>query len=509
MLNRLIAFSGAALLAATASSAPARQDNDDAPSVGEVAPTPPVLNFTMKDIDGKEINLARYKGKVILMVNTASKCGYTPQYEGLEKLYETYHRKGLVILGFPANNFRSQEPGTDEEIKTFCTTQYDVRFQMFSKVSVKGDDICPLYKLLTDPKKILASEGEIQWNFEKFLIDPDGKVVKHVRSKTTPEMLTEDIEKLLARLPAQEEKQERDDGDEDDDRGLAAFIVEPVLSDAAAVSLPGLPNVVAYHKDCFSGGAPEGDEGFQTLAEMGVKTIISVDGAAPDVDMARAHGLRYIHLPIGYNGFDEQRKLELVRAARDAMGSGPVYIHCHHGKHRSAGAAAAIAVSLGWMTPDQAVARMHVSGTAAEYKGLYACAADATVISPAVIDAVRSDFPEVSRPQGFVKAMVEIDEIANHLKAIEKANWSVPADHPDLVPVAEAGRMADLFRFLAEGDRAQKEGGEFTTHLTNMQDMMQSLEDMLAAGGSDLGKLSAQFKQINASCSACHIKYRD
>src|SRR5262249_27875258 len=142
---------------------------------------------------------------------------------------------------------------------------------------------------------------------------------------------------------------------------------------------PGIHNAVTYHDGFVSGSVPEGDAGFDTLAAMGVKTIISVDGAEPEVDKARARGIRYIHLPIGYNGFDEQRRLHLSRATRDAMADGPVYIHCHHGKHRSAGAAATIAESLGWLTPQEGVARMKVSGTSPDYKGLYACALSATV----------------------------------------------------------------------------------------------------------------------------------
>lgn len=283
----------------------------------------------------------------------------------------------------------------------------------------------------------------------------------------------------------------------------------PTLADQKPRGYPGLHNVVAYHDGCYSGSVPEGDAGFDTLAAMGVRTIISVDGAAPDVEAARARGIRYIHLPIGYNGFDEQRKLQLVRATRDAMRDGPVYIHCHHGKHRSAGAAGAVVASLGWATPEQMIERMKVSGTAPGYKGLYACTANAVALSAAAIDAVPADFPEVSRPTGFVKAMVETDEVFEHLKAIEAAGWTVPADHPDLVPVAEAGRLADLFRVMAEGERARREGPEFLALLNENGARAQTLEDMLEAGEKDAAKLSAQFKLVAASCKDCHVKFRD
>ncbi len=148
---------------------------------------PPALNFSMKDIDGKDLNLSQYAGKVILIVNVASKCGNTPQYDGLEKMYEKYKDKGFVILGFPANNFHAQEPGSDLEIKAFCTAKYDVKFPMFSKVSVKGGDITPLYQYLTKVDTQPAAKGDITWNFEKFLIARDGTVAARFTPKTKPE----------------------------------------------------------------------------------------------------------------------------------------------------------------------------------------------------------------------------------------------------------------------------------------------------------------------------------
>lgn len=147
----------------------------------------PALDFTMKDIDGKDVKLSKYYGNVILMVNTASKCGYTPQYEGLEKLYERNKDKGFVILGFPANEFGGQEPGTNEQIKEFCTSKYSVTFPMFEKVCVKGGMICPLYKYLTDEKADHKLGGEIKWNFNKFLINRQGEVVARYDSATAPE----------------------------------------------------------------------------------------------------------------------------------------------------------------------------------------------------------------------------------------------------------------------------------------------------------------------------------
>ena len=164
-------------------------------------PAAPIYQFEMNNIDGTPVKIGTYSGKVLLLVNVASKCGYTPQYAGLEQLYEKYQADGLVILGFPANNFGSQEPGTNEEIKTFCTTTYNVTFPMFAKISVKGDDIHPLYKFLTDPTTDPKYSGPITWNFNKYLIGRDGSVVGRYDSKVEPlsPELTGDIENALAK----------------------------------------------------------------------------------------------------------------------------------------------------------------------------------------------------------------------------------------------------------------------------------------------------------------------
>lgn len=290
---------------------------------------------------------------------------------------------------------------------------------------------------------------------------------------------------------------------------LDAQVAMPSMADDRPRDYPGIHNAVAYHKNFVSGSAPEGDAGFDTLRAMGVKTIISVDGAVPHVNQATSRGMRYIHLPIGYNGFDEERKLQLVRATRDAMLAGPVYIHCHHGQHRSAGAAAAIAASLGWETPEQGVARMRISGTAPNYTGLYACASAATVIAMATIDRVPADFPSTWKPNGYVKGMVEIDEVFERLKVIEKAGWITPREHPDLVPVAEAGRLADLYRVLHDSEYVQRKPAGLAELMQKSHAEAQALEDLLGVEKVDAGKATGQFKLVGASCKDCHTKYRD
>ncbi len=150
------------------------------------SPTKNVYNFDVNDIDENSVSLSKYKGNVLMVVNVASKCGATPQYAQLQDIYQKYNDKGFYVLGFPANNFGKQEPGTNEQIKQFCTGTYNVTFPMFSKISVKGSDIHPLYQFLTSPDTNPEYAGEITWNFNKFLIDKNGEIINRFPTKTKP-----------------------------------------------------------------------------------------------------------------------------------------------------------------------------------------------------------------------------------------------------------------------------------------------------------------------------------
>lgn len=296
----------------------------------------------------------------------------------------------------------------------------------------------------------------------------------------------------------------------------------PAVVDAAARDLRGLHNVVAFHEGFWSGSVPEGDAGFASLKALGVRTIISVDGAVPDVERAKAAGMRYVHLPIGYDGFDDARKGELVRAVRDLPK--PIYMHCHHGKHRSAGAAATVAVSLGWMTNGQAAARMKVSGTAPGYKGLWSCTANAAPMAAAVVDAASGAFPEVTRPDSFVASMVAIDEAFDRLKMAEKAGWQAPKDHPDLAPIADAGKLADLFRLIDDASLNQCDASDapaMKPWLARNAAAAAELEKALERAGVARAKgdaasaarehaaATAGMAALAADCKACHAKHRD
>jgi glutathione peroxidase len=157
-----------------------------------------VFDFQATSLDGKPVDLAQYRGKALLIVNTASKCGFTPQYQGLEAVYRELHGRGLEVLGFPCNQFGSQEPGTEEEIGAFCEKNYGVSFPMFAKVDVNGDNAHPLWKHLKGEAPGVLGTEAIKWNFTKFLIGRDGKVVKRYAPQTKPEEIADDIEKVLA-----------------------------------------------------------------------------------------------------------------------------------------------------------------------------------------------------------------------------------------------------------------------------------------------------------------------
>jgi len=158
-------------------------------------PAGSIFDFTMTSIDGREVPLAGYRGKVLLVVNVASRCGFTPQYKGLEALYGKYRERGFEVLGFPANDFGAQEPGTDEEIMSFCERTYGVTFPMFSKIAVTGDAQHPLYRFLTSPETNPAFSGPVRWNFQKYLIGRDGAVLATFASKVDP--LSPEMEKAV------------------------------------------------------------------------------------------------------------------------------------------------------------------------------------------------------------------------------------------------------------------------------------------------------------------------
>lgn len=156
-----------------------------------------IYDFKVKDIDGNDVSMSKYKGKTLLIVNVASKCGFTSQYKGLEELYEAYKDRNFMVLGFPSNEFSNQEPGDEEEIKSFCSLTYDIKFDMFSKIEVNGDNQSPLFRYIKEQQTGVLGSEKIKWNFTKFLVNKEGKVMDRYAPITKPISLKKDIEKIL------------------------------------------------------------------------------------------------------------------------------------------------------------------------------------------------------------------------------------------------------------------------------------------------------------------------
>ncbi|MCA9243320.1 MAG: hypothetical protein KDA32_05145 [Phycisphaerales bacterium] len=281
--------------------------------------------------------------------------------------------------------------------------------------------------------------------------------------------------------------------------------IKPHESTAAPAHQP-LYNVFDVAPGLISGSAPEGDAGFEELARRGVRTVVSVDGAPPDVAAAHRHGLRYVHLPVGYHGIDRERQLEIARAVRDLPG--PVYVHCHHGKHRGPAAAASAAVLLDELTVPQAIALLKKAGTSDHYAGLYECVEAARPASDADLNATPDDFPERAPVPGLVRVMADLDETMDHLGKIRDAGWATPADHPDLAPLAEAGRLENLLRALRYSPEIAARPREFQAMLRTSWDAARVFEDALTVSPPS-SLLADRLNAINDSCKACHAQYRD
>jgi protein tyrosine phosphatase (PTP) superfamily phosphohydrolase (DUF442 family)/cytochrome c556 len=288
-------------------------------------------------------------------------------------------------------------------------------------------------------------------------------------------------------------------------RPVEVRIAAPDAGAAKATDLPGLHNVVAYCEHAHSGGVPEGEEGLRTLAAMGIKTIISVDGAAPDVATAESLGMRYVHLPIGYDTVKPERQRELAQAI--ASLPGPVYMHCHHGKHRSAAALASALVLTGELNPQQAQERMAVSGTAKDYLGLWQAVRSAKPLPAGQLEADPASFPSKTTVTGLVATMVAIDDVFDLVKQAQQAGWKAPADHPDLVASKETARLARLFEALPDDAESKVHPDDYQQKLAAAITMAAALDAALQA--NDGAAADKQLKALTKSCKECHVVYRD
>ena len=279
-------------------------------------------------------------------------------------------------------------------------------------------------------------------------------------------------------------------------------ITNPV---AQAIEIPGVHNAFRATDRVYSGSQPEGDEAFAAIAKLGVKTIVSVDGSKPDVEAARKHGLRYVHLPIGYDGVPTNRVVELAKLTAEM--SGPFFVHCHHGKHRGPAAVAVMCeASEGWTT-DKAVAWLREAGTAADYPGLYRAAQEFSKPTPAQLAAIK-ELPEVSRTSSLVDAMVAIDEHFEHLKLAQKAGWKTPPGHADIAPPHEATLLWEQFKEMARTEDTARQSDDYRAKLIEAEKIADSLRKLLREP-IDLIAIEAAFKKAGQSCAACHKKYRN
>jgi hypothetical protein len=286
----------------------------------------------------------------------------------------------------------------------------------------------------------------------------------------------------------------------------------PPADSAAPIQAAGLHNVLRVTDKLYSGSSPEGDEGFRSLGELGVRTVISVDGARPDVELAHKHGLRYVHLPIGYDGVPREQALRIARAVRDLPGK--VYLHCHHGQHRGPAAAAAAWRCLDGACPAaDALALLRRAGTDPHYTGLYATVETLTPPTPGELDRVAADFPETARVNDLARLMVDIDERWDHLKAVRAAGWRAPPGHADLDPPHEALQLREHYRELARLTEVQSRPEDFRRLRGEAEaaagELEQTLRESPPRGRLDREAAEQAFHRAATLCARCHARFRD
>ena len=273
---------------------------------------------------------------------------------------------------------------------------------------------------------------------------------------------------------------------------------------------PLLPNALMLHPDVISGGLPEGDLAFKALAERGIKTIISVDGMKPDIETAKRFGMRYVHLPHGYDGIPATRVQELAKAVLELPR--PIYIHCHHGKHRSPAAATVACVAAGLVEQDDAQAVLLIAGTNKNYRGLFQSVQRAKPIPRSQLHALRVDFKEVAEVPPVAEAMVELGRRLENIKLIEDAGFNTPKHHPDLDPSHEALLLREHFAELRRTGQVATKATDYRQILLESERLAKTLEEMLKhrrASSFDSPAASKMIERISAKCSNCHARYRD
>lgn len=289
----------------------------------------------------------------------------------------------------------------------------------------------------------------------------------------------------------------------------AAIPATAPAADAAfkPVNKPALPNAHIVTAKIISGAQPEGDEGFEALRDMGIKTIISVDGSAPDVETAKKFGLRYVHLPITYATVTKEQGEEIAKAIDELPG--PIYIHCHHGKHRSAAAVAVACVMDGSLKPEQAESVLKTFGTGEDYKGLWKAAREAQPIDPRELRDLNVKFVETQKIPVLAESMVLMDAQFDRMKEIQKAGWQTPKNHPDLDPPHEALQLYEHFRELQRMQTIQEKPADFRQRLAEAEKEATALRETLLKNPVDKKAADGAFKVLGNSCLSCHTQYRN
>ena len=291
-----------------------------------------------------------------------------------------------------------------------------------------------------------------------------------------------------------------------------AWSVPKPTDEPEPIAVPGIENVFRVGPSIFSGGEPRGPEDFAALRKLGIKTVLSVDGSSPDVEDAREAGLRYVHLPIGYDGVPRPQAIRIIQAARSLPG--PIYIHCHHGKHRGPAAVAVCGLALEGWSETKAIAWLEQAGTSHDYRGLYESVADFRPPTAEELEGAGTEFPESATVPELVEAMVAIDARWDALKAVQKAGYRTPADHPDVDPPHEALQLAELFRESARMEEVGVRGKAFRRGL-EAADLAATVLEAALRGYDDAetakarAEVESAFAAVSKRCTDCHARHRD
>ncbi len=274
----------------------------------------------------------------------------------------------------------------------------------------------------------------------------------------------------------------------------------------------GIKNFFQLSGRIYSGSAPEGDAGFASLQRLGIKSVITVDGSKPDIDLAHKHGMHYAHLPHGYNGINTDTQAELIKASK--ILPGPIFVHCHHGQHRGPTAAAVICMATAGWSNARAEEWLNTAGTATNYTGLFKTVRDFHTPPPELLEKLPANFPEVAKLPGLVDTMVAVDGQWDHLKAIRKASYRAPSEQPDLDPPNEAVILSEHFREAQRLKAAADRGDAFLEKLKLAETRAKTLEQLLRRFQTDnssavRGELDKSTDAVGKSCAACHKVYRD